>query len=136
MTKSGRDPVLVGALAMLLVLLVIHALDHSVRQSAPVPTEASTLGTVGFVATGFALALAVVGSRWAWPATAVVAFGTTFGFLAVHVAPDWGPFSQPYADIPVDTLSWVAMLVPAVVAFGVGLFVVRAGALLRSERTA
>jgi len=119
---------------MMLALIVLHALDHSVRQSAPVPTEASTLGTVGFVATGAALALSLAGSRWAWPVTALVAFGTTFGFLAVHVAPDWGPFSQPYADIPVDALSWVAMLVPAVVAFGVGLFALRAGLTKRVRR--
>ncbi|MDQ3587367.1 MAG: hypothetical protein M3350_09145 [Actinomycetota bacterium] len=125
-----------AALAMLLALLVLHALDHSVRQSAPVPTGASTLGTLGFVVTATAFAFALSGSRWAWPLTALVAFGTTFGFLAVHVAPDWGPFSQPYADIPVDALSWVGMLVPAVVAFGVGVFAVRAGPRMRSEGTA
>jgi hypothetical protein len=116
---------LIAALAMLLGLLVIHALDHSLRQSAPVPTEASTLGTVGFVATGAALVLAIMGSRWAWPLTALVALGTFAGFLLVHVAPDWGPFSQPYEDIPVDALSWIAMLVPALVALGVGVWALR-----------
>ena len=118
---------LVAALAMLFGLLVIHALDHSLRQSTPVPTEASTLGTVGFVATAIALVLAVIGSRWAWPATALVAFGTFVGFLLVHVAPDWGPFSQPYEDIPVDALSWIAMLVPALVALAVGVYALSAG---------
>ena len=117
---------LIAVLAMLLGLLIVHALDHSLRQSAPVPTEASTLGTLGFVVTGAALVLAVLGSRWAWPLTTLVAFGTFAGFLLVHVAPDWGPFSQPYADIPVDALSWVAMLVPAAVAFGVGVYSLRA----------
>ncbi len=116
---------LIAVLAMLLGLLIVHALDHSVRQSAPVPTEASTLGTLGFVVTGAALVLAIFGSRWAWPLTALVAFGTFIGFIAVHLLPDWGPFSQPYADIPVDALSWVAMLVPAAVAFGVGVFALR-----------
>ena len=136
MTRSARDPVLIGALTMLLALLGLHALDHTLRQSAPVPAEASTLGTLGFVVTVAALLLALANSRFAWPLTALVAFGTTFGFLVVHVAPDWGPFSQPYADIPVDALSWVAMLVPAVVALGVGVFAVRAGSRLRSARTA
>ena len=125
MSRAGRDPVLIGALVMLLGLLVVHALDHSLRQSAPVPAEASTLGTLGFVVTGVALALAVLGSRWAWPLTTLVAFGTFVGFLAVHVAPDWGPFSQPYADIPVDALSWAAMIVPALAALGVGLLAAR-----------
>lgn len=116
---------LIAVLGLLLSMLVIHALDHSLRQSAPVPTEASTLGTIGFVATAVALVLAIVGSRWAWAATALVAFGTFLGFLLVHVAPDWGPFSQPYEDIPVDALSWIAMLVPALVALGVGVYALR-----------
>ncbi len=116
---------LIAVLVMLLGLMVIHALDHTLRQSAPVPTEASTLGTLGIVVTGAALVLAVFGSRWAWPLTTLVAFGTFAGFLLVHVAPDWGPFSQPYSDIPVDALSWVAMLVPAAVALGVGVFTLR-----------
>lgn len=127
---------LIAALAMLLGLLVVHALDHSLRQSAPVPAGASTLGTLGFLAAGTTLLLALIGSRWAWPLTALVAFGTFVGFLAVHVAPDWGPFSQPYADIPVDALSWVAMLVPAAVALGVGLFALRAATPGRSARRA
>lgn len=117
---------LIAGLAMLLGLLIVHALDHSLRQSAPVPTEASTLGTIGFVVTGAALVLALLGSRWAWPATVLIAFGTFAGFVAVHLVPDWGPFSQPYEDIPVDALSWIAMLVPAVVAFGVGVWAARA----------
>ncbi len=120
---------LVAVLALLLGLLVVHALDHSLRQSAPVPAEASTLGTAGFVTVGAALVLALLGSRWAWPLTALVAFGTFVGFLAVHLVPDWGPFSQPYADIPVDALSWVAMLVPALVALGVAVYAARAGRL-------
>jgi hypothetical protein len=119
---------LVAVLALLLAMQVIHALDHTLRQTARVPTEASTLGTIGFVTTGAALVLALIGSRWAWAATALIAFGTFAGFVAVHVLPDWGPFSQPYADIPVDALSWVAMLVPALVAFGVGLHALRASA--------
>ena len=120
---------LIAVLAMLLGLQIVHALDHTLRQTAKVPTEASTLGTIGFVTTGAALVLAVVGSRWAWPATALVALGTFAGFVAVHLLPDWGPFSQPYSDIPVDALSWVAMLVPAAVALGVGVWAARAGGL-------
>lgn len=123
--RSGRGPMLIATLTLLLALLGIHALDHTLRQSAPVPAEASTLGTLGFVVAAAALVLALAGSRWAWPLTTLVAFGTFAGFLLVHVAPDWGPFSQPYADIPVDALSWVAMLVPAAVAFGVGVYAAR-----------
>jgi len=120
---------LVAVLGMLLGLQIVHALDHTLRQTAKVPAEASTLGTIGFVTTGAALVLAVLGSRWAWPATALVALGTFAGFVAVHLLPDWGPFSQPYSDIPVDTLSWIAMLVPAAVALAVGVWAARRGGL-------
>ena len=126
MTSARRDPLLIAVLVMLFGLLVIHALDHTLRQSAPVPTEASTLGTIGFVVTGAALVLAVFGSRWAWPLTTLIAFGTFAGFVLVHVVPDWGPFSQPYSDIPVDALSWVAMIVPALAALAVGIYALRA----------
>jgi hypothetical protein len=134
LSVSRRDPLLVAVLAMLLGLQIIHALDHTLRQTAPVPTEASTLGTIGFVTTGAALVLAVAGSRWAWPVTALIAFGTFVGFVAVHVLPDWGPFSQPYSDIPVDALSWVAMLVPAAVALGVGVYAVRRSRVTTPQR--
>ena len=117
---------LIAVLALLLGLQIVHALDHTLRQTAPVPTEASTLGTIGFVTTGAALVLALIGNRWAWPATALIAFGTFLGFIAVHVLPDWGPFSQPYSDIPVDALSWVAMIVPALAALAVGVYALSA----------
>ena len=116
---------LIAVLALLLSLQIVHALDHTLRQSAPVPSEASALGTIGFVTTGAALLLALIGSRSAWPATALIALGTFLGFVAVHALPDWGPFSQPYSDIPVDALSWVAMVVPALVALGVGAYAIR-----------
>ena len=126
MSRAHRDPVLIAVLMTLLGLQIVHALDHTLRQTAPVPTEASALGTIGFVTTGVALVLAVVGSRWAWAATALIALGTFVGFIAVHVLPDWGPFSQPYSDIPVDALSWVAMLVPALAALAIGAYALRA----------
>jgi hypothetical protein len=119
---------------VLLALLAVHALDHSLRQEAPVPTEASTLGTVGFVSVAVALGLSLAGHRLARPATVLVGLGTAAGFVAVHVLPDWGPFSQPYADIDVDALSWVNMLVPALVALGAGLLALRGRAVAASSR--
>jgi len=114
---------------VLIALLVVHTLDHVLRQTASVPAEAATAGTVGFVAAVAALALSLAGTRWAAPTTALVGFATAAGFVAVHVLPQWSVFSQPYADIPVDAASWVAMLVPAFAAAGVGLLG------LRTQRT-
>ncbi len=112
--------VLGAANLALVALLVVHTLDHTLRQTATVPAETATAATVGFVAAGAALLLSLAGSRRAAALTALVGFGTAAGFVAVHVFPEWSVFSQPYADIDVDGLSWVAMLVPALAAAGVG----------------
>ena len=119
-----RSRGLVAWSALLLGLLVVHALDHALRQEAAVPAGTSAVGAAGFLAVLLVLGLAVAGHPLAPAATAFVGFATAAGFLALHVLPDWGPFSQPYSDIPVDDLSWVAMVVPAVsglVIGGVGL---------------
>ncbi|MBA3267172.1 MAG: hypothetical protein H0T70_02800 [Acidimicrobiia bacterium] len=122
-TTANR--VLVAGNLMLVALLVLHSLDHTVRQTASVPAEAAVAGTAGLAAALGALALAVAGSRWAAAVTAFVGLATAAGFVAVHVLPEWSVFSQPYADIDVDAVSWVGMLVPAAAAAGVGALALR-----------
>jgi len=119
---AGRPTrsVLVAGNLLIVALLVVHTLDHVLRQEAPVPSEAATAGTAGFVAGLLALGLALAGHRLAPVATAFVGLATAIGFVAIHVFPEWSVFSQPYADIEVDGLSWTAMLVPALAAAGVG----------------
>jgi len=117
--------VLVAGNLMLVALLVLHSLDHMVRQTAPVPAEAAVAGTAGLAAALVALALSVSGSRWAVAATAFVGLATAAGFVAVHVLPEWSVFSQPYADIDVDAVSWVGMLAPAAAAAGLGALALR-----------
>ena len=119
-TSHPRRTELIAANLLLLVLLVVHTLDHTLRQTAAVPAETAFAGTAGFVAAAGALFLALAGNRLAALATAFVGFITAAGFVAIHVFPEWSVFSQPYADIDVDGLSWTAMLVPALAAAGVG----------------
>lgn len=111
---------LIAANLMLVALLIVHTLDHVLRQEAAVPAEAAVAGTVGLGAALAALGLSLAGSRPAAPVTALVGLATAAGFVAVHVLPDWSAFSQPYADIPVDALSWAGMIVTALAAAGVG----------------
>jgi uncharacterized membrane protein len=121
---------LVPANLLLVGLLVIHALDHSLRQDASVPAAGQTLGIVGFVAALGSLGLAAAASRRAPIATAVVGFSTAVGFVAVHVLPNWGPFSQPYENLGVDAVSWIGMLIPllgAALVGGIGLRAARTG---------
>jgi hypothetical protein len=124
-TAGRRTRALVAPVLLLVVLLVVHSLDHSLRQSAPVPAAAAVAGLAGFGVALVALALAAAGSRLAPAATAFVGLATAAGFVAVHMVPEWSIFSQPYADIKVDGLSWIGMLVPAVAAAAVGMLGLR-----------
>jgi hypothetical protein len=124
--RSGRARQLVAANLLLVALLVVHTLDHLLRQEAPVPAGTATAGTAGFVAVLLALGLSLAGHGLAPAATALVGFATAAGFVAIHVFPEWSVFSQPYADIEVDGLSWAAMIVPALAGAGVGAIGVQA----------
>jgi len=124
--SQRRQRELVAANLLLVVLLAVHSLDHVLRQSDPVPAEAAVAGLAGLGTAVVCLVLAIAGSRWAPTATALVGLATPIGFVAIHVLPEWSVFSQPYADIDVDALSWIGMLVPAIAAAGVGAIGLRA----------
>ncbi len=125
---SSRRELIVGNL-LLVALLVVHTLDHLLRQEAPVPSATASAGLAGFVAAVFALGLALSGHRLAPGFTALVGLATAAGFVAIHVFPEWSVFSQPYADIEVDGISWAAMIVPALAAAVVGTIGLRAARL-------
>ena len=125
-SQSRARHVLIAANLLLVALLIVHTLDHLLRQEAQVPSGTATAGTAGFVAALLVLGLALAGHRLAPAATALVGLATAAGFVAIHVFPDWSAISQPYSDIDVDGLSWVAMIVPAVAAAGVGAIGVQA----------
>jgi len=106
----------------LFALLVLHALDHTLRQDASVPSALATVGLSGTVAAGISLGLALAGSRLAPMASAVIGLGTGAGFLAAHVVPHWSDrFSQFYGDIEVDAVSWLSVGVTMAVALVLGL---------------
>ena len=126
-TAAGRRR-LVAANLSLVGLLLVHALDHALRQDASVPAAAQALGGLGIVTALGSLGLAVGASRLAPLSTAVVGLSTAGGSVGVHLLPHWGPFSQPYQDLGVDTVSWIGMLLPiigAVIVAGVGSRAVR-----------
>ncbi len=126
--RSPRKELIAGNL-LLVALLVVHTLDHVLRQDAPVPAATAFAGLAGIVAAVFALGLALAAHRLAPAGTAFVGIATAVGFVAIHVFPEWSVFSQPYADIDADAISWTAMIVPAVVGVGVGAIGVRAARL-------
>jgi fatty acid desaturase len=103
---------LLVANAALAVLLALHVADHVLRQPADeqLSLVGSLPGLLGAVAVWVSLVLVARG----WPRAPLVAGAlgvlTAAGFVAVHLAPHWSMFSDPYADRSLDAGSWVQML--------------------------
>ena len=108
-----------AALAFLAVL-ILHDLDH-LRQGRSIEPLVVAIGVIGDLATITMVALVIRRHALAPLAATVVGFANFFGFIAVHVVPDWGPLSQGYPDLPVDGLSWTIVFVPIAVALWLGL---------------
>jgi hypothetical protein len=96
----------------LAALLAAHVADHTLRQPAgdQLGLVASLPGLLGTVAVFASLALVARGTRHAAQFAGVVGLLTALGFVAVHLAPHWSMFSDPYADRYLDAGSWIEML--------------------------
>ena len=94
------------------VLLAGHVADHALRQPAEdqLSLVASLPGLLGTIAVVVSLALVVCGYRHARQVAGTVGLLTALGFVAVHLAPHWSMFSDPYPDRDLDAGSWIQML--------------------------
>lgn len=105
------DAKLFYAAFALLALNVAHALDHVINQDQGVEAV-GVIGGAGILVSLVALVLVIAGAKLAAPVLAVVGFGEAVAFLLIHVAPSWGPISDPYYDAAnVNALSWVVLAV-------------------------
>jgi hypothetical protein len=105
-----------GRASLLLVAAdVLHALDHT-RQGRHLASEVYVAGVAGLIALALLLVLVARGHRLAVPYAAAVGVSVAAGFLAVHIAPHWGAFSDPYSAFHPDALSWALVVVPVLAA--------------------
>ena len=97
---------------VLALLLAGHVADHALRQpaGAQLSLVASLPGLLGALAVFVSLGIVVGGYRHAPQIAGTVGILTALGFVAVHLAPDWSMFSDPYADRYLDAASWIEML--------------------------
>jgi hypothetical protein len=93
-------------------LLAGHVADHAFRQPADeqLSLVASVPGLLGAVAVFVSLGFVVAGHRQAPQIAGTIGLLTALGFVAVHLAPQWSMFSDPYEDRYLDAASWVQML--------------------------
>jgi uncharacterized membrane protein YraQ (UPF0718 family) len=96
----------------LAALLALHVADHVVRQRAgeQLGLVASLPGLLGTVAVFVALVLVARDTPHAAPVAGILGLLTAVGFIAVHLAPHWSMFSDPYTDRYLDAGSWIQML--------------------------
>jgi hypothetical protein len=122
-----------GRAALLLTALdVLHAVDHT-RQGRDLASEVYVAGVAGWVALALMLVLIARGHPLAALYAAAVGVSVGVGFLAVHVAPHWSSFSDPYSGFSPDALSWALVVLP--VAAAVNLVVQAARAHARTRRS-
>jgi len=101
-----------GRAALLLTLAdVLHAVDHT-RQGRDLASEVYVAGVAGWIALALLLVLIARDHPLAPLYAAAVGVSVAVGFLAVHVAPHWSSFSDPYSAFHPDALSWAAVVVP------------------------
>ena len=102
---------LLAANAALAALLVVHIADHTARQpaDAQLGLVASLPGLLGTVAVFVTLVLVARGWRHAPLVAGAIGLMTGLGFVAVHLAPHWSMFSDPYPDRYLDAASWIQM---------------------------
>src|SRR4051794_17579925 len=105
-----------GRAALLLTAVdVLHAVDHT-RQGRDLASEVYVAGVAGWIALALLLVLIARGHRLAAPYAALVGISVAAGFLAVHVAPHWSSFSDPYSRFEPDALSWALVALPVLAA--------------------
>lgn len=122
-----------GRAALLLTAAdVLHALDH-LRQGRDLTSEVYVAGVSGWIALALLFVLIARGHRLAAPYAAAVGVSVAAGFLAVHIAPHWSAFSDPYSAFDPDALSWVLVALPIVAAVNLVAQAARARARTRSS---
>jgi hypothetical protein len=103
------------AAVTLTVLDVLHALDHT-RQDRQLAKEVYVVGVSGWVMLGLLLYLVFARHRWAPLYALATGASVLLGFTAVHLAPHWSAFSDPYSRFDPDALSWVLIVLPMLAA--------------------
>jgi hypothetical protein len=122
-TVKPRVPIR-GRLAVshvvLLATIAAHTADHFRQGTARLTPEVLWGGTALTVLTLALLPLTMRAHPRAPIAAAAVGLWTAVAVSASHLAPHWSAFSDPYASLHLDALSWTVMLaeIAAALVFG------------------
>lgn len=122
---------LVWASAALLAMQVLHTLDHILGH--PANGVGVIPGYLGFATVLGALYLAARSYALAPLACAATGFFTAAGLVAIHLAPHWGVFSDPYSKLDLGFASWAIVFASIVSALVLGVLGAREMAAQRAR---
>ena len=118
---------------LLVFMIVVHDLDH-IRQGRTLKSELYGVGAIAMVTAIISLVLATRDHRLAPAAAVIIGFGNVVGIALVHVAPHWGPLSDPYGAAHVDWFSWAVIFAMMLVGLTLGMTGLRALRRLPEQR--
>jgi len=108
---------------VLIALGVLHVLDHLFNQPArSIHVEVFVSAGLGWLALLLTLALAHRDHRLAPLLAFLVGMASALGFLASHVAPDFSVFSDSFAGLGVNALSWMLVALSVLASLVLALF--------------
>ncbi|MGZ5308407.1 MAG: hypothetical protein ACXWDP_04355 [Solirubrobacterales bacterium] len=125
---------LVQASLLLLALQVAHTVDHLVGH--PADTVGQIPGYLGFATVLGTLYLVASDNPLGPLAAAATGFFTAVGLVAIHLAPHWGIFSDPYSKLDLGFVSWAIVFATILSSLWLGVLGVRAMIAERSTQPA
>jgi hypothetical protein len=125
---------LVQAALLVLVLQGAHTADHIIGH--PAHGVGVIPGYLGFLTIGGTLFLLWRNDPLAPAVSAFVGFVTAIGLAAIHLAPKWGIFSDPYSRLHLEFISWAIVIAGIIASLWLGVLGLRAMARQRPARQA
>lgn len=107
--RAWRAPLVVAS-GVLVLVFVLHAIDHVRQGLGRLTTEVTVGGQLLMLAAFAVFVLALRRHRVAPPVAVSVGLGAALAVAASHIAPHWSAFSDSYPDNNLDLLAWASML--------------------------
>src|ERR1700730_8368200 len=115
---------LLQAAILVLLLQFAHTADHIIGH--PAHGVGVIPGYLGYFTMGGTIYLIVRENPLAPAVSAFVGFMTAIGLAAIHLAPHWGIFSDPYSKLGLGFISWAIVIASIIASLWLGVLGLRA----------
>jgi hypothetical protein len=125
---------MIQASLLLFVLQIAHTVDHVVGH--PADAIGQIPGYLGYATVLGTLYLVASENPFGPLAATATGFFTAIGLAAIHLAPHWGIFSDPYSKLDLGFISWAIVFANLAAALWLGVLGARAMIAERSAQPA